>query len=111
MYPSLNDLASTRVGTLEAPLPEMSTHAGRRRQYLYRIRCLKHTYAGHRRKRKALPRLLDRACKKFLAITYSRPEGLPSAGTGLASVFGMGTGVSPPVKSPGNSLEPGPVEI
>ena len=41
--------------------------------------------------------------QKFLAITYSRPEGLPSAGTGLASVFGMGTGVSPPVKSPGNS--------
>ncbi len=41
--------------------------------------------------------------QKFLAITYSRPEGLPSAGTGLASVFGMGTGVSPPVRSPGNS--------
>ena len=55
------------------------------------------------RKRKALPRLLDRACKKFLAITYSRPEGLPSAGTGLASVFGMGSGVSPRVRSPGNS--------
>ena len=26
---------------------------------------------------------------KFLAMTYSRPKGLPSAAAGLASVFGM----------------------
>ena len=37
------------------------------------------------------------------AATYSRPCGLPSAGTGLTTVFGMGTGVAPSVKPPENS--------
>ena len=44
-----------------------------------------------------------RLWKKTPAATYSRPEGLPSAGTGLTSVFGMGTGVAPPVKPPERS--------
>jgi hypothetical protein len=47
-----------------------------------------------------------RLWKQTPAATYSRPEGLPSAGTGLTSVFGMGTGVAPPVKPPEMSEAP-----
>ena len=46
------------------------------------------------------PREADPARRINPAVTYSRPEGLPSAGTGLTSVFGMGTGVAPPEKPP-----------
>ena len=42
--------------------------------------------------------------KKSLATAYSpTPHGaVPSALEGLTSVFGMGTGVAPPLESPGN---------
>jgi hypothetical protein len=33
-----------------------------------------------------------------LALTYSPPEGVPSVLAGLTSVFGMGTGVPPPLE-------------
>ena len=34
---------------------------------------------------------------RTLATTYSPPCGVPSAQEGLTSVFGMGTGVAPPI--------------
>lgn len=37
-------------------------------------------------------------------MTYSHAYALPSASTGLASEFGMGSGVSPSVMSPGNLI-------
>jgi hypothetical protein len=39
-------------------------------------------------------------------MTYSRRKATTIGRTGLASVFGMGTGVSPYVWSPGRSLSP-----
>ena len=52
------------------------------------------------------PREADPARKINPAATYSRPEGLPSAGTGLTTVFGMGTGVAPSGKPPENPEAP-----
>jgi hypothetical protein len=34
-------------------------------------------------------------------LSHSAARAVPSARAGLTSVFGMGTGVSPPLKSPG----------
>jgi hypothetical protein len=56
----------------------------------------------HKRKRKAPTAFAIRA-HKILAITYSRLSTTIGR-TGLASEFGMGSGVSPPVWSPGSSL-------
>ena len=34
-------------------------------------------------------------------LSHPAAQAVPSARTGLTSVFGMGTGVAPPLKSPG----------
>ncbi len=39
-------------------------------------------------------------CKILPAATYSPAKAVPSALEGLTSVFGMGTGVSPPLSPP-----------
>ena len=68
---------------------------------------VKRKHAGGRgRKSRAGPSEDGPAQKKTPAATYSRPEGLPSAGTGLTTVFGMGTGVAPSGKPPENPKAP-----
>jgi hypothetical protein len=43
--------------------------------------------------------------EKLPAPTYSRAKGTTIGPEGLTAVFGMGTGVSPPVWSPGACLQ------
>ena len=40
-------------------------------------------------------------------LSHTVARGVPSALEGLTTVFGMGTGVAPPVWSPGNLLRTG----